>query len=550
MHANPAYQHVPSLPYAALSASSLFVDYCTRYGRVAPFYAGDFRNPDHLRAALVRTLAFERNRDALVDALHAQQSRWGIDAPTRASLDALRSPDAAVVITGQQLGLFVSPLYTIYKTLTTIQLARQLAASTGRPVVPVFWMAGEDHDFPEIASTTLVDGGAVTDVAYDAPPLSEDEVNAGPVGRLRLDASIAARIDELARALPTTEFTADWQSLLHEAYTPGALMEDAFARVLKRLTQGTGLILASIDDPAMKRLAAPLFEREVRDFDGSAKRLAETSARLIHEGYHAQVATRPTNLFMMEEEGRLPVDAEDGRFILRGTTRSYSQDELLALVRTAPERFSPNVVLRPLIQDLLFPTVAYVAGPGETAYFAQYREVYAWAGVPMPIIYPRVSVSLVDPTVRKYLDFYPFALPEYARGTEWLLKQTATARMPESTEAVFAEANRAIDAQLDALKARAGEIDATLSRSADAARAKISRVVNRLHDRAIRGYKRSLETDRARLDRITGSLIPHGKPQERALSPFVLVNQYGLDVFTRLMDRLPLDTWEHHVIEL
>ncbi|MDZ4698635.1 MAG: bacillithiol biosynthesis cysteine-adding enzyme BshC [Rhodothermales bacterium] len=550
MHATPAYQHVPSLPYAALSASSLFVDYCTRYGSVAPFYSGDFRNPEHLRAALDRTLAVDRNRDALVDALHAQQTRWGVDDATRASLDALRSPRAGVVITGQQLGLFVSPLYTIYKTLTTIQLARQLSASTGHPVVPVFWMAGEDHDFREIATTTLVNSGSVTDLSHAETPLSEGEVNAGPVGRLRLDGTISSLIDQLASALPTTEFSPEWRTLLREAYAPGALMEDAFARVLKRLTQGTGLILASIDDPAMKRLAVPLFEREVRDFAGSFKRLAETSAELLHEGYHAQVATRPTNLFMMEEEGRLPIDAEDGRFILRGTSRSYSPDDLLALVRTTPERFSPNVVLRPLIQDLLFPTVAYVAGPGETAYFAQYRELYTWAGVPMPIIYPRVSVSLIDPTVRKYLDFYPFALPEYAKGTEWLLKQTAAAAMPESTEAVFAEANRAIDAQLDALKARAGEIDATLNRSADAARAKISRVVNRLHDRAIRGYKRSLETDRARLDRITASLFPHGKPQERVLSPFVLINQYGLDVFTRLMDRLPLDTWEHHVIEL
>ncbi|MEZ4700610.1 MAG: bacillithiol biosynthesis cysteine-adding enzyme BshC [Rhodothermales bacterium] len=549
MHPNTVYQHVSSIPYAALSSSPLFADYCTRYGRVAGFYNGDFRNPDDLRAALRRTLAVDRDRDALVDALTAQQARWGVDEATRQSLETLRSPRAGAVITGQQLGLFVSPLYTIYKTLTTIQLARHLSDTSGHPVVPVFWLAGEDHDFEEIASLTLLNGSDLSDVTYPEPPLAAGAVNAGPVGRLPVAPAIDDLIARVGDALPRTDVTPDLLALLRDAYRPGVPMEDAFARVLRHLLPGTGLIIASIDDPAMKRLAAPLFEREARDCAGSNARLAAASEALIAAGYHAQVTTQPTNLFVMDPEGRLPVDAEGGRFRLRGTTHEWSEAELIRTIRETPERFSPNVVLRPILQDLLFPTVAYVAGPGETAYFAQYRGVYDWAEVPMPIIYPRVSVSLLEPAVRKHLDQYPFALPDYARGAEKLLKETAASRMPASYEAAYARAMEAFDAHLDALKKEAGEIDATLERSAESSRVRIHRTMSRLHDRMVRGQKRNMDIDRQRIERIAAHLFPHGKPQERALSPLHLLNEYGLDFFVRLMDRLPLDTWEHHVLD-
>jgi bacillithiol biosynthesis cysteine-adding enzyme BshC len=549
MYPTPASPNGTSIPYAALSASPLFVDYCTRYGRVAAFYNGDFRNPSAFETARRRAVERMLDRPTLVDTLLTQQERWGADPETDATLQTLRSPTCGVVVTGQQLGLFVSPLFTLYKTLTAILLARRLSASAGQPVVPVFWMAGEDHDFAEVAGTTLAYDGRLDTVRYPTPPLPGTAVNTGPVGRLRLTEAITESIEAFARALPQTDLTPALLDLLRNTYRPGVLMEDAFARVLRRLTAGTGLILMSIDDPAFKRLAAPLFEREVLGFGDAHRRLVDTSAALSELGYHTQVASRPTNLFLMDDAGRLPIDSDNGRFTLRGTDRSLDEHELLDIARTAPERLSPNVVLRPIVQDFLLPTVAYVAGPGEAAYFAQYKQVYDWAEVPMPIIYPRASVTIIEPGIRKALDRYPFGVSEYAEGVEKLLKQIARTALPVALEQTFGSAERTIHEHIARLRLEAGRIDPSLERSTDAARTKLDRVMHRLQERILRGQKRRMDDDRARLERIATYLFPTGKPQERVLSPLILANRYGLDIFTRLMDRLSLDTWEHQLID-
>ena len=529
--------------------STLFRTYCTDYAALAPFYAGDYRTPAARIAAADRAAAVPRDRDTLADALLAQNERWGLDDATRRNIEALRDPEAVVVVTGQQVGLFSGPLYTIYRTLTTLKLARQVAEETGRRVVPVFWMPGEDHDLDEVASTLLLRSNDLVPLRYTGHTLP-DEGNLGPVGRLALTAQVHALVEALDAGLPPTDFKATVLGWVRDTYRPGTPMLDAFARLLKHLFAGTGLVFMAPDDARLKALAAPLFRREIEDHGTAAEVLEATSARLVVDGYHAQVQTRPTNLFLLADGQRLPLDAEGGTFRLRGTDRTFMQAELLALLDQEPTAFSPNVVLRPLMQDLLLPTVAYVAGPGETAYYAQYKGVYDWAEVPMPLVYPRVSVTLVEGKVQKVLDRYDLAVGDLHTEIDKLFRAVVLAQMTDDVEVAFKAAMQPLHQAINTLKPVIEGVDRSLVKSAEATRAALMKEVGRLKERVIKAEKRNQDVIRDQLEKAMVNLYPAGKPQERALSVLYFLNKYSPALLEDLQAALPLDTTQHYVVAL
>ncbi|MFB6272148.1 MAG: bacillithiol biosynthesis cysteine-adding enzyme BshC, partial [Salinibacter sp.] len=360
---SPAHTSVRRVSLADLDAfPDLFVDYSTDFDAVADFYAGDWRDPAARREAADAAARRPADRNALADVLLAQNERWGLDAATRSHIDALRDSESIAIVTGQQVGLFTGPLYTIYKTITTLQLAEEWAEQTGRTVVPVFWVEGEDHDFEEIATAHVLHRNEVVSLNYD-PDAGE---NPGAVGRLALTDAINDVLDRLDEALQPSDFKSSVMERMRAAYQPGTRIEDAFTRLMRSWFEEDGLVFINPDDARLKELSRPLFRRELEDPQTPVARIDATSQTLRDRGYHAQVTARPTNLFWLGDEARWPIDlGDDGAFRFRGTGRTVSRAELLDRLDAEPERFSPNVVLRPLMQDHLLPTAAYVAGPGE-----------------------------------------------------------------------------------------------------------------------------------------------------------------------------------------
>ena len=249
------------LPFSDLAFSSLFQDYVAFSDNIAPFFAGDFRSTDTLRQAAEKTLQIPRDRNTLVDVLLDQNRRWGLQEHTRENIELLRNPESVVVITGQQLGLFMSPLYIPYKTLTTILLAEKLRNELNRPVVPVFWLAGEDHDFEEVAAFKLPAEDKVVDLLY--APKREGR---GPVGRMKLTSDISRILDDVESSLPATPNKASLMAFLRETYKPGATFQQAFSQLLSRLFKDSGLVIASIDDKRLKQLCIPLFKQEIEQY--------------------------------------------------------------------------------------------------------------------------------------------------------------------------------------------------------------------------------------------------------------------------------------------
>lgn len=536
------------LPYASMQAfPALFTTYCTDYSRVAAYYAGDWRDPDARRTAADRAAAHVRDRDTLADVLLAQNERWGLDDATRAHIEALRDPASVAVVTGQQVGLFTGALYTPLKTITALQLARTLAEETDRPVVPVFWLEGGDHDLAEVTSTHFLRGNEVETVRYTGHVLPEDG-NLGPVGRLALTEQITGVLNALEDLLPPSDFRPALMERLRAAYQPGTTFTDAFARTMRGLFPDAGLVFIDPDDARLKRLAAPLFRREVEDHPASLARLQEVSAQL-EKDFHAQVHPRSTNLFLLEAGGRYPLDATGGGFAVRGTDQVYTQDELLALIEAETDRFSPNVVLRPLMQDVLLPTAAYIGGPGEVSYFAQFKPIYHWAGVPMPIVYPRASVTLVESKVQKVLDRYDLTVDAFSEDLEQLFQRVVKQEMSVDVDAVFKDAATHLHQAINELKPQLEQVDRTLVKAAEATRAAFLKEWNQFKGRVVKAEKRNQEVVHDKLEKAQVNLFPDGL-QERTLSVFYFLNKYGPALLETLEHTLALDTAEHQVVEL
>ena len=525
----------------------LFVDYCADYEAVADFYPGDWRKTPVRREHAEQAAARPADREALADVLAEQNERWGGGPAAQTNVNALRDPEAIAITTGQQVGLLTGPLYTIYKTITTLQLADEWAEQTGRPVVPVFWVEGEDHDFEEIATTHVLRRNDVVSLSYD--PGVDD--NPGAVGRLELTDAVDGLLDRLDDALPPSDFKPAVMERVRAAYRPGVSLEDAFAHLFRSLFEGEGLVFINPDDARLKALTRPLFRRELEDPDAPAARVEATGQALRDRGYHAQVHARPTNLFWLEADGRYPIDrADDGGFVLRHDGRRVSRADLLDRLDAEPERFSPNVVLRPLMQDHLLPTAAYVAGPGEVSYFAQYGDVYDWAGLDMPLIHPRASVSLVEGKVQKVLDKYDLTVCDFRAPLDTLFQEVVVNTMEVDIDAVFQDATTQMHRALNALKPEVGAVDQTLTSSAEAARAAIVEEMEDLKQRTVRAEKRHHDEVRAQLAKAQGNLRPDGTLQERLINVLYYLNKYSLDLLGDLRAALDTDTSAHQIVDL
>ena len=548
---SPTLPAVRTVPLAALSAfPELFDTYCTDFGAVRDFYAGDFRDPAARQQAAARAAAHPRDRDTLADVLREHHEQWGcLTDEAAANIEALRADDTVAVVTGQQVGLFGGPLYTLYKTITALKLADQLAEETGRPVVPVFWVEGEDHDFAEIDHAWLLRRNEPVQVQY-AGPTPPASGNLGAVGRLRLMEPIEAVLDQVDELLPPSDFKPAVMEALRTAYAPGTRIEDAFVQFVHALFPDSGLVYLNPDDARLKRLVQPLYRKEIEDPDAPHRRVEDASAAL-RERFHAQVRTRPTNLFLLDDTGRHPIDAEaDGTFRLRGTDRTFTQAELLQRLDDAPEQFSPNVVLRPLTQDALVPTAAYVAGPGEVSYFAQYKGVYDWAGIPMPLIYPRASVSLVESKVQKVIDKFELPVEAFSGDAEQLFQRVVMDRTDVDLDDVFGTATRHVHQAINTIKPAVEQVDRTLIGTAEATRAALQNEMEDLKSRVIRAEKRNHDEVRAQLQKAHANLFPQGKLQERLISAVYFLNKYSFDLVDQLRTQLSLRTTTHQIVEL
>lgn len=526
----------------------LVAAYTRRDTSVAPLFTGHPDDPHAWRDAIARVArAQPRDRDRLAAIVSAQLERRDAPQPAKDAAHLLARPDAVAIVTGQQAGLFGGPLYTLLKAVTAVQRARQVSADHHVPAIPVFWVEGDDHDWQEVRSTTVVDSEGVTRTIGLA-----DLEGAGqrPVASLRLDAGIDAALTELHAALPTTEFTSALLDDLRLCYRAGTSMAEACARWIDRLLAGEGLVVVEASDPALKALAVDVIVRELND-PGLVIRLArEGGDRMRALGHDPQVTPEDgsTGVFYLGDGTRRAVRRRGDELIVGDASRRPA--DLVAEAEASPELFSPNVLLRPLVQDRIFPTAAYVGGPSELAYQAQLRDAYEVFGVAAPLLESRATATMLDAAAVRFLDRSGLAFPALQAQDESALNTLLAQALPAELEPALDTLDRQVVDRIDEIRAAAIQVDPTLAGAADTTLTRIRDVVRTLQSKIVQAAKRKDDTLRRQFQRTRALAFPDGIPQERQLGVVFAVNRYGPTIGRRLIDALPADAGRHYLLVL
>lgn len=538
------------LPPAAGGYSSLFLDYLENAPALRPFFRLSFRENASFEAVIREQQEYVRDRATLVSALRQQHQAYHAPARSLENIEALARTTTFAVVTGQQVGLFGGPFYTVLKTITTIKLAARLKQKYPLfAFVPVFWLEGEDHDFAEVHASVVPDASSsLTTIAYLPGGVMPDR-NPGPVGEIRLDDTIRATLEQLKTALPPTEFTAALLDSVGSCYAAGVSLNEAFARWLFRLFPDDGLVFLSANDPSLKRSLSPLFLKEITEFPASSQIVIGQSAEL-EKTYHAQVKPKSVNLFLFHKGGRYPIEPRDTDFSLRGTRHFLEPEELARIARETPEALSPNVILRPIAQDTLLPTVAYVAGPSEIAYHAQLAPLYQHFGVPRPIVYPRASVTILEERVQRVMEKYGLELPALF-GDAGALSARVVEQISEiRLDDLFARTGKEIHAVLNELRFGLKELDPTLLGVLENATSKIDINLGVLKEKSVAAQKRRNETAVRQIERAAGAILPDGSLQERRISVLTFLNKYGPDFMKWLAGEVDITGFRHQVLSL
>ena len=496
-------------------------------------------------AAFAKSVPRDRERQARVaDALEKQNRAWGASDATLRNIQRLRD-GAYAVVTGQQVGLFGGPLMSLFKAASVLALAKQVEQA-GVECVPVFWMASEDHDLDEVNQALLL-----THDFQLAPFTAKTAGVAGaPVAHLRFAEGTNEIVAEAAKLLGES-LAADY---LRQSYAEGETFSNAFAKLYTRIFSGSGrehgLIFLDPADPELHRIAAPLFLEALQRSAELDQAVLERNQQLRDGDYHEQVKVtgESTPLFALVDGVRVPVHRANGTFTI--AKEAVSAEELQKRIATAPENFSANVLLRPVLQDYWLPTLAYIGGPAEIAYFAQAAVVYEKLLGRITPILPRMSATLIEPRIERLLNKYEVELPELFHGECQLRDCLAARSLPAELKQDFEQAHQSVEAAMAGISGSLKTLDPTLVEAARRAASKMHYQVNRLEKRAAQAELRRTDILSRHAAQIENALYPNKALQEREIGGLYFYANHGPELIDRLTDLAQARCPEHKVLTL
>lgn len=528
--------------------SRLYRDYLYDYQKVQQFYHSDFHSFQHIPALAAHVNGRIGHRELLAEVLREQNLRWNCSEQTLGHIRDLGQDNGFAVVTGQQVGMLGGPLYTIYKTITAVKLVKQLRKTfPDYRFAPVFWLEGEDHDLDEVSKVGLLNS--------EHRPISLEYLvkgkaagkNLGAVGEIPLDEYRETFIDQIQGSLSNSEFKSQVLDLIRSTYAPGVTLNAAFAAFMNRLFEDEGLVFISANDRRLKQVLSPIFLREIQEFPRVSQMIIQRSAEL-ESRYHAQIKTKAMNLFYYHKGGRYFIEPRETDFSLKGTRHFIQKEELLAIAKDTPELLSPNVALRPICQDTLLPTIAYVAGPSEIAYFAQLQPVYENFAMTMPVIYPRASATIVEEKFLKTIDKFQLELIEFFDDINRVNRKVVEITSEVNVDEMFSEALQHLTDKMNEMKFGMNYIDPTLLGALENTRSKLETHLHSLKERVVEAQKRKHETALRQVEKVSNAVFPNGNMQERELNIVYFLNKHGLDFVRHLNEVLQIDEFKHQVI--
>ena len=513
-----------ALPFRQLPhQSKLFIQFVDDFPSVKQFYG----HPPTMQAVkkAARSHEYPRERRAEVARILGEQNAaFGAGEATRRNLERF-SKGAAAVVSGQQVGLFSGPAYAIYKAVTAIQIAHELTRA-GVDAVPVFWMATEDHDLDEVRSSTWFHQGKLK--RFELPGNGDAGL---PVGRIELGAQVQEMTDEAAGILTAAggEFVA---AIFRESYSARETYGSAFGKLFARLFAEQGLILLDPLDERLHRVAAEVLRKAVAEREGLNETLLARGKELDKAGFAAQVkvTARSTLIFGMGQGvhggTRQPITASGEKFV--GGEQSWSKEELIRAVEAEPEKFSPNALLRPVLQDYLLPTAAYIAGPAEIAYYAQAEVIYKKLLGRMPVILPRAAYTILDVKAEKLMRRYGLKVEDVWRGSQEVRSKMETASVPPALGKNFDKTVKESQRMLAQLKKQIVRLDPTLGGAVETAQKKVAFQLEKLRRKAGKAQALKAGLIAGHQEFLESLLYPHKLLQSRELCFLPFLASWGM----------------------
>ena len=531
----------------------LFLDFFDSFARVSKFY----EHPPTFESvkSAARALDYPPERRSEVTAiLRGQNARFGAGDATRQNLERF-AKGAVAVVSGQQVALFSGPGYAIYKAISAIHIAQELTSS-GIDAVPVFWMATEDHDLDEVRHSTWFDAGKLK--RFELPGNGDAGL---PVGRIALGPAVSELVDQAAAILSAAggESVA---AALRDSYGPQETYGSAFGKLFARLFAEQGLILLDPLDPRLHRAGAEVLRRAVERRDEVTDALLARNSELEKAHYDPQVkvTSRSTLLFHMGDaqsgDGsahasttkRQPITAGGAKFVCGEL--SWTKDELLSAIQSAPENFSANALFRPVLQDYLLPTAALIAGPAEIAYFAQAEIVYKKLLGRMTVVLQRAAFTLLDTKAEKLLQKYELSVEDVWRGPQELRAKMEGSSVPKSLAANFDKLTKETERKLTQLKTQVEQLDPTLGGAVETTREKIAFQLDKLKRKAGEAYALKTGLFDAHQEFLESLLYPHKAEQSRELCFLPFLAQWGSSGIKELLRAAACESSGHKILRI
>lgn len=505
--------------------SSLFEDYISQSNSVKPFYNYHFSKQDFSEYLTKNTFDY-LNRGVLVQSLnHQSKLVSNTSSLSLSNIQLLANKNTYTVTTGHQLCLFTGPLYFIYKIVSTINLCKSLKSNfPDKNFVPVYWMASEDHDFEEINHANVFGKKVVWN--------SEQK---GSVGEFST-AGLQDVITELKTILGESDKANELLSVFESAYLKHHNLADATRYLVNELFGEHGIVILDGNDTELKHLFKEEFKKDI--FDNTSYKLVSETITDLQKNYSAQVTPREINIFYKEKGLRERIEKQGDRFVVLNTEISFSKEELETIIQTSPEKLSPNVVLRPLYQQKILPNIAYVGGPGELAYWLEYKTMFDAYKIHLPILMPRNFVMLLDKGTQNKLQKLNLSIDDVFRDGEELVKQFIKT---QHNDINLEEAKKQLAEIFATITSTVTAIDKTLVGSTEAEKQKAINGVTAIEQKINRALKQKSETDVNQIWSIKEKLFPKSTPQERYDNFSMYYTKYGKEFINSVLETLTYD---------
>lgn len=527
--------------YSDLGFNQIWRDYIQGKEKLNTFFAHHYQKESDWFSQCLRLQNTYDKRNLKVEALRSFANDLGLSNQAKENIKAFQHPKSICIVTGQQLGFLGGPAFTIYKALSAIKLAQEWSHKLDVPVIPVFWLADEDHDYQEIRTAHILDiNGNACDYSLKASKLAKEPA----VSERLIEPKLETVIDDIFAHFSLSKDSKDYAQLLKRCYSESDTYGQAFARWVDHLLSPYGMVIAGSHHPEVKALMKADLAKAIKESGSILGDLQKNSNKLEKIGYKPQLSFSDTLLFLHTLNGRSRINFSDSCYAV-DEAGNYTEGELLSLVENQPELFSPNAAFRPLLQDRLLPTLAYIAGPGELAYYAQLKPLYEHFGMYMPIIHPRLSLSILPTHLDRKLKQLGYKYVDFKTREENLqqriLNDFYSDLSPDFFEKMHNELTDFITPYLDRL-----DSDGINTHHLEHTKSFLAKEIDRLERKHKQGWKKREQQELKRAVAISRYCFPKQQLQERYLSASSLILSYGKSIINQLLDVMEDDQWKRN----